>query len=157
MAGSVNKCILIGNLGRDPEIRSTQDGKKIANLSLATSETWNDRQSGERKEKTEWHRVSVFNDRTAGFIEQYVQKGAKLYVEGSLQTRKYTGQDGVEKYTTEIVVGAFKGEVTVLDRAGGGESKGNGDGGSQTRGNYSQRQAPQRQAADPDLSDEIPF
>src|SRR5580700_9603660 len=122
MAGSVNKVILVGNLGRDPEIRNTQDGSKIVNLALATSETWNDRQSGERKEKTEWHRVVIFNDRVADVAERYLKKGAKVYVEGSLQTRKWTDQGGQERYTTEIVIGRFNGQLTMLDgRAGGGE------------------------------------
>jgi single-strand DNA-binding protein len=125
MAGSVNKVILVGNLGKDPEIRSTQDGSKIVNLTLATSETWNDRASGERKEKTEWHRVVIFNDRTADVAEKYLKKGAKIYVEGSLQTRKWTDQQGQERYTTEIVIGRFNGQLTMLDgRSGGGEGGG---------------------------------
>ena len=122
MAGSVNKVILVGNMGKDPEIRSTQDGSKIVNLTLATSETWNDRASGERKEKTEWHRVVIFNDRTADVAERFLKKGAKIYVEGSLQTRKWTDQQGQERYTTEVVIGRFNGAMTMLDgRAGGGE------------------------------------
>jgi single-strand DNA-binding protein len=126
MAGSVNKVILVGNLGKDPEIRSTQDGSKIVNLALATSETWNDRASGERKEKTEWHRVVIFNERIADVAEKYLKKGAKIYVEGALQTRKWTDQSGVEKYTTEIVIGKFRGELTMLSGRGeeGGESGG---------------------------------
>jgi single-strand DNA-binding protein len=131
MAGSVNKVILVGNLGKDPEIRSTQDGNKIVNLTLATSETWNDRASGERKEKTEWHRVVVFNDRVADVAERFLKKGAKIYVEGALQTRKWTDQQGQERYTTEIVIGRFNGQLTMLDgRSGGGESGGYGGGGS---------------------------
>src|ERR1700734_2757989 len=122
MAGSVNKVILVGNLGKDPEVRSTQDGSKIVNLTLATSETWNDRASGERKEKTEWHRVVIFNDRTAHVAEKYLKKGAKIYVEGSLQTRKWTDQQGQERYTTEVVIGRFNGQLTMLDtRSGGGD------------------------------------
>ena len=122
MAGSVNKVILVGNLGKDPEVRSTQDGSKIVNLTLATSETWNDRASGERKEKTEWHRVVVFNDRVADVAERFLKKGAKIYVEGSLQTRKWTDQQGQERYTTEVVIGRFNGQLTMLDtRSGGGE------------------------------------
>ncbi len=122
MAGSVNKVILVGNLGKDPEIRSMQDGTKIANFTLATSETWNDRASGERKEKTEWHRVAVFNERIADVVEKYVKKGAKVYVEGSLQTRKWTDQQGQERYTTEVVIGRFNGQLTMLDtRSGGGD------------------------------------
>jgi single-strand DNA-binding protein len=123
MAGSVNKVILVGNLGRDPEVRNTQDGSKIVNLALATSETWNDKASGERKEKTEWHRVVIFNDRVADVAERYLKKGAKVYVEGSLQTRKWTDQGGQERYSTEIVIGRFNGVLTMLDtRAGGGDS-----------------------------------
>jgi single-strand DNA-binding protein len=124
MAGSVNKVILVGNLGRDPEIRNTQDGSKIVNLALATSETWNDRQSGERKEKTEWHRVVIFNDRVADVAEKYLKKGAKVYVEGSLQTRKWTDQAGQERYSTEVVIGRFNGQLTMLDGRSGGESGG---------------------------------
>jgi single-strand DNA-binding protein len=125
MAGSVNKVILVGNLGRDPEVRNTQDGNKIVNLALATSETWNDKASGERKEKTEWHRVVIFNDRVADVAERYLKKGAKIYVEGTLQTRKWTDQGGQERYTTEIVIGRFNGQLTMLDgRAGGGDSGG---------------------------------
>lgn len=119
MSGSVNKVILVGNVGRDPEIRFTQSGGKIANLSLATSETWRDKQSGERKEKTEWHRISIFDERLADIVEKYVKKGSKLYIEGALQTRKWTGNDGVEKYTTEVVLQRFSGVLTMLDSAGG--------------------------------------
>ena len=130
MAGSVNKVILVGNLGRDPEIRNTQDGSKIVNLALATSETWNDKASGERKERTEWHRVVIFNDRVADVAERFLKKGAKIYVEGSLQTRKWTDQGGQERYTTEIVIGRFNGQLTMLDgRAGGGDSAGYSGGG----------------------------
>src|SRR3954463_5772847 len=125
MAGSVNKVILVGNLGKDPEVRSTQDGSKIVNLTLATSETWNDRTSGERKERTEWHRVVIFNDRVADVAERFLKKGAKIYVEGSLQTRKWTDQQGQERYTTEVVIGRFNGQLTMLDtRSGGGASEG---------------------------------
>jgi single-strand DNA-binding protein len=120
MAGSVNKVILIGNLGRDPEIRTTQDGTKVANLSVATSENWRDKSSGERREKTEWHRVVVFNDRLVDVIERYLKKGAKVYLEGALQTRKWTDQSGAEKYTTEIVLQKYRGELTMLDGRGGG-------------------------------------
>jgi len=129
MAGSVNKVILIGNLGKDPEVRSTQDGSKIVNLTLATSETWNDRASGERKERTEWHRVVIFNERVADVAERFLKKGAKIYVEGSLQTRKWTDQQGQERYTTEVVLGRFNGQLTMLDtRAGGAEAGGFGGG-----------------------------
>ena len=121
MAGSVNKVILVGNLGRDPEIRSTQDGTRIAHLSLATSESWRDRNSGERKERTEWHRVVIFNENIAKVAEQYLKKGSKIYLEGQLQTRKYTDKDGSEKYSTEIVLQRYRGELVMLDGRGDGE------------------------------------
>jgi len=179
MAGSVNKVILVGNLGKDPEVRTTQDGSKIVNLTLATSETWNDRASGERKERTEWHRVVIFNDRIGEVAEKYLRKGAKVYVEGALQTRKWTDQSGQEKYTTEVVIGRFKGELTMLsgrgeEGAGGGGGSGGGwssggggggmgGGGGQRSGSGGGRSgggggspswdAPKRG----DLDDEIPF
>jgi single-strand DNA-binding protein len=131
MAGSVNKVILIGNLGADPEIRRTQDGKPIANLNIATSESWRDRNSGERKEKTEWHRVVIFNEGLCKVAEQYLKKGAKVYIEGALQTRKWTDKDGVEKYSTEIVLQGFNSTLTMLDgrgEGGGGGSMGGGGG-----------------------------
>lgn len=115
MAGSVNKVILVGNLGRDPDIRTTQDGQKIVQLSLATSESWNDRASGERRERTEWHRVVIFNERLADVAERFLRKGRKVFIEGALQTRKWTDQSGQEKYTTEVVIGRFRGELTLLD------------------------------------------
>src|SRR2546429_8660415 len=114
MAGSVNKVILVGNLGRDPEVRSTQDGTKIVNFTLATSETWNDRASGERKERTEWHRVVIFNERLADVAERFLRKGAKVYVEGAMKTRKWTDQGGQEEYTTEEVHSRFRGEKAIL-------------------------------------------
>ena len=114
MSGSVNKVILVGNLGKDPEIRHTQDGKAIANLSLATTESWRDKTSGERKEKTEWHRVVIFNESLAKVAEQYLKKGSSVYIEGQLQTRKWTDKDGAEKYSTEIVLQAFNGTLTML-------------------------------------------
>lgn len=117
MAGSLNRAMLIGNLGRDPEVRSTQDGRKIVQLSIATSESWRDKQSGERKEKTEWHRVVIFNEKIAEVAEKYLRKGAKVFVEGAIQTRKWTDKDGAEKYTTEIVLQAFSGSLTMLDSA----------------------------------------
>src|SRR5712671_3392550 len=123
MAGSVNKVILIGNLGRDPEIRSTQDGTRVANLSVATSESWRDKASGERKERTEWHRVVIFNENLVKIAEQYLKKGSKIYVEGALQTRKWTDQAGVEKYSTEVVLQRFRGELTMLDGAAGGRGQ----------------------------------
>jgi len=122
VAGSVNKVILIGNLGKDPEIRSTNDGTKVASLTLATSENWKDRTSGERRERTEWHRVVIFNDRLVEVVERFLKKGAKIYVEGALQTRKWTDNSGQERYTTEVVLQKFRGELTMLDgRQGGGE------------------------------------
>ncbi|TQV79280.1 single-stranded DNA-binding protein [Denitrobaculum tricleocarpae] len=137
MAGSVNKVILVGNLGRDPEIRSTQDGTKIANLSLATSETWRDRNSGERRERTEWHRVVIFNDRLVDVVEKFLRKGSKIYIEGALQTRKWTDQQGVEKYSTEVVLQRYRGELTMLDgRSEGGQGVGGDYGGGQGGGNY---------------------
>lgn len=115
MAGSVNKVILVGNVGKDPEIRATNDGAKIASFSLATSESWKDKNTGEYKDKTEWHRVVVFNENISNIVEKYVKKGNKVYVEGALQSKKYTGSDGVEKNITEIVITRFKGEVSILD------------------------------------------
>ena len=129
MAGSVNKVILVGNLGRDPEVRNSQDGAKIVQLSLATSESWKDRQSGDRREKTEWHRVVIFNPNLADVAEKYLRKGSKVYIEGQLQTRKWQDQSGAEKYTTEIVIGRFKGELTLLDGRGEGGGGGGGAGG----------------------------
>jgi single-strand DNA-binding protein len=164
MAGSVNKVILVGNLGRDPEIRSTQDGMRIANLNLATSESWRDKMSGERKEKTEWHRVVIFNDRLTELAEKYLRKGSKVYVEGALQTRKWTDQQGQERYSTEVVLTRFRGELTMLDgardRAGGAAEVGYDEGGY----NEMPRAAgspmsggPARGGRSADLDDEIPF
>jgi len=129
MAGSVNKVILVGNLGREPEARKMQDGNPVVNLSVATSESWKDKNTGERREKTEWHRVVIFNDRLAEVAQKYLRKGSKIYIEGQLQTRKWTDQSGVEKYSTEVVLQRFRGELQMLDRAGEG-----GGGG----GDYSQ-------------------
>jgi single-strand DNA-binding protein len=126
MAGSVNKVILVGNLGRDPEIRSMQSGDKVCNLSVATSERWKDRNSGEMKEKTEWHRVVVFDQKLAEVAEKYLKKGAKVFLEGQLQTRKWTDNSGVEKYTTEVVLQRFRGELVMLDSRGGGDGGGGG-------------------------------
>jgi single-strand DNA-binding protein len=123
MAGSVNKVILVGNLGKDPEVHRTQDSTKIVNLSLATSETWNDRATGERKERTEWHRVVVFNDRIADVAERFLKKGSKIYVEGSLQTRKWSDQSSEERYSTEIVIGRFRGELTMLGGRGDSDTE----------------------------------
>ena len=139
MAGSVNKVILIGNVGADPEIRRTQDGRPIANLRIATSETWRDRNSGERKEKTEWHTVVVFNEGLCKVVEQYVKKGAKLYIEGALQTRKWQDQNGNDRYSTEVVLQGFNSTLTMLDGRGegGGVSRGGGGGaGDFGGGNY---------------------
>lgn len=166
MAGSVNKVILVGNVGKDPEVRNSQDGSKIVSFSLATSETWNDRASGERKERTEWHRVVVFNDRIGDVVEKYVRKGSKLYVEGAMQTRKWTDQSGVEKYSTEVVIGKFRGELTLLDSRGGGEGASGGEGGGyQPRERASAAAKPgasrgpawEAPKAGGDLDDEIPF
>jgi single-strand DNA-binding protein len=120
MAGSVNKVILVGNLGKDPEIRRTQDGRPIANLRVATTETWRDKASGERREKTEWHSVVIFNENLCRIAEQYLKKGAKVYIEGQLQTRKWQGQDGQDRYSTEVVLQNFNGVLTMLDSRGAG-------------------------------------
>ena len=161
MAGSVNKVILVGNLGRDPEIRSMQSGEEIAQLSLATSENWRDKASGERKEKTEWHRVVIFNENLVKVAKQYLKKGSKVYLEGQLQTRKWTDKDGAEKYTTEVVLQRYRGELTMLDGREGGGGMGDSGGGSSGMGGggggggsgRSSGPAPKRD----DLDDEIPF
>jgi single-strand DNA-binding protein len=127
MAGSVNKVVLVGNLGRDPEVRNAQSGIKIVNLAVATSDTWNDKASGERKEQTEWHRVVIMNDRLAEVAEKYLRKGSKVYLEGKLQTRKWTDQSGQEKYTTEVLLGRFGGELVLLDRPASGGAGGTDD------------------------------
>ena len=168
MAGSVNKVILIGNLGADPEIRRTQDGRPIANLRIATSETWRDKATGERKEKTEWHRVVVFNEGLCKVIEQYVKKGSKVYIEGALQTRKWQDKDGQDRYSTEVVLQGFNSVLTMLDsRAGGGSSGGDFGGGNEDFGSSGPSGggggAPRRQPAmagggrNNDMDDEIPF
>ncbi|MDK1489459.1 single-stranded DNA-binding protein [Sinorhizobium sp. 7-81] len=136
MAGSVNKVILIGNVGADPEIRRTQDGRPIANLRIATSETWRDRNSGERREKTEWHNVVVFNEGLCKVVEQYVKKGAKLYIEGQLQTRKWQDQNGNDRYTTEVVLQGFNSTLTMLDGRGEGGGSGVSRGGGDFGGGY---------------------
>jgi single-strand DNA-binding protein len=162
MAGSVNKVILVGNLGRDPEIRSTQDGTRVANLSVATSESWRDKNSGERRERTEWHRVVVFNDRLVEICERYLKKGSKIYIEGALQTRKWTDQSGQEKYTTEVVLQKFRGELTMLDGRGGGGAGDSDDAGGGFSDN-SGGSGPGRMGRAPagagggDLDDDIPF
>ncbi len=134
MAGSLNKVTLIGNLGRDPEMRSTQDGSRIATFTVATSDTWRDRVSGERKERTEWHRIVIFNERLAEIAEKYLRKGSKVYLEGALQTRKWTDQGGQERTTTEIVLPKFRGELTMLDGMGG--SRGGAAGGQATDSDF---------------------
>ena len=179
MAGSVNKVILVGNLGRDPEVRSTQDGTKIVNFTLATSERWRDRSSGEQRERTEWHRVVIFNENLARIAEQYLRKGSSVYVEGQLQTRKWTDQNGQEKYTTEVVLQRFRGELTLLGGRGegggggggggygggddfgggygGGQSGGGQSGGGQGGGGRSGGGGPAPMGGPGDLDDEIPF
>lgn len=158
MAGSVNKVILVGNLGRDPEIRSTQDGTQIANLSIATSETWRDRQSGERKERTEWHRVVIFNENLVKVVQQYLKKGSKVYLEGQLQTRKWTDQSGQEKYSTEVVLPRFRGELTMLDgRSGGSDDYSSGAGGGMGGGSSAGGRGQTAGSKAPEFDDEIPF
>ena len=149
MAGSVNKVILVGNLGKDPEIRRTQDGRPIANLSIATSETWRDKATGERKEKTEWHRVVIFSEPLCKIVEQYLKKGAKVYIEGALQTRKWTDQSGVEKYSTEVVLQGFNSTLTMLDgrSGGGGGSFGSDDSGGDFGSGGPASSAPRRAVA----------
>ena len=175
MAGSVNKVILVGNLGRDPETRRLGSGDPVVNLRLATSESWKDKASGERKEKTEWHSVVIYNENLARVAEQYLRKGSKVYIEGQLQTRKWTDNSGVEKYTTEVVLQRFRGEMTILDgRGGGGDggaedegggqiSRGGGDyGGGRSQGGGERRQPPAPSGGGAprgnyDLDDDIPF
>ena len=155
MSGSINKVILVGNLGRDPEIRTLNSGDRVANLSIATSESWRDRTSGEKREPTEWHRVVIFNDNLVKVAENYLRKGSKVYIEGAIQTRKYQDASGAEKFSTEIVLQKFRGELTMLDGRGEGGAAGEGDFGGYSSG--------PRQAAGPketftaDLDDEIPF
>ena len=166
MAGSVNKVILVGNLGKDPEVRRMQNGNPVVNLTVATSDTWRDKGTGERKEKTEWHRVVIFSEGLAKVAEQYLKKGAKVYIEGALQTRKWTDQSGAEKYTTEVVLQGFNATLTMLDgRSGGGSGGGGGYGGDDMGDSFGggQSSPPQRRvAAAPaggrsDMDDDIPF
>jgi single-strand DNA-binding protein len=163
MAGSVNKVILVGNLGRDPEIRHTQDGRPIANLRIATSENWRDKATGERKERTEWHSVVIFNENLAKIAEQYLKKGAKVFIEGQLQTRKWTDQQGQERYTTEVVLQGFNGNLTMLDSRGGGASDSAGFSGGDDFGQASPMDRPRAstggksQSFVRDLDDEVPF
>ena len=149
MAGSVNKAIIVGNVGKDPEVRSTNDGREIATLTVATSESWKDKSTGEKKEKTEWHRVVIFNDGLVNLVKNYVKKGSKLYIEGALHTRKWTDKDGVERYTTEIVLQGFGSVITMLD-------KNNGGGGNNSSESNDQPQQSSPSNSD-QLDDEVPF
>ena len=164
MAGSVNKVILVGNLGRDPEVRRLNSGEPVVNLRIATSENWKDKTTGERKEKTEWHSVVIFNENLARVAEQYLRKGSKVYIEGQLQTRKWTDQSGQEKYTTEVVLQRFRGELTLLDSRGGGGEASDDDRGS--RGEFGRSSPMEKRPAmadtggsrfASDLDDDIPF
>ena len=170
MAGSVNKVILVGNLGRDPEVRRLNNGEPVVNLRIATSETWKDKATGERKEKTEWHSVVIFNENLGRVAEQYLKKGSKVYIEGQLQTRKWTDQQGVEKYSTEVVLQRFRGDLTILDgRSGGGASEfGDEEGGGQISrgGDFGSSSPMERRSPAPasgggskygDIDDDIPF
>ena len=170
MAGSVNKVILVGNLGADPEIRRTQDGRPVANLRLATSESWKDKTTGERREKTEWHRVVIFNENLCRIAEQYLKKGSKVFIEGQLQTRKWQDQSGQDRYSTEVVLQGFRGELTLLDRAGGAAGAGGSGGGelgADEAGGEFGSSGPTRKVAAAagagarsprgDMDDEIPF
>jgi single-strand DNA-binding protein len=175
MSGSVNKVILVGNLGRDPEFTQTQDGRRFGRLSIATSERWRDRGSGERREQTEWHRVVIFNENLVDVAERFLRKGSKVYIEGQLQTRKWQDQSGADRYSTEVVLGRFRGELTMLDGrqdgesgSGGGYSGGDyggsssgGGGGQRSSGGGQQRSSGggggESRAAPMDLDDDIPF
>lgn len=166
MAGSVNKVILVGNLGRDPEVRSFPNGGKVCNLRIATSETWRDRNTGERKERTEWHSVAIFNENLAKIAEQYLKKGSKVYVEGQLETRKWQDQSGADRYTTEVVLRQFRGELTLLDGRDGGGGGGfdddrggghGGPGGGYGSGGHGGGQGGGQGGGRSDLDDEIPF
>jgi single-strand DNA-binding protein len=172
MAGSVNKVILIGNLGADPEVRHTQDGRSICNLRLATTDTWRDKQSGERREKTEWHSVVVFNEQLGKIAQQYLKKGAKVYIEGQLQTRKWQDNSGNDRYTTEVVLQNYNGQLTMLDgRSGGasgfndgghadfdtGSSEGSRSGGFKSSSAGKSRESLAPKSFEKDLDDEIPF
>ena len=156
MAGSVNKVILVGNLGKDPEVRSFQNGGRVASFSVATSETWKDKASGERKERTEWHRISVMNDNLVTVCERYLKKGAKVYIEGQLETRKWQDKDGQERTTTEVVLRPYRGELTMLDSKGGnGGGYGGNDAPAMDQGGFGGGSS--SSAALPDLDDDIPF
>lgn len=161
MAGSINKVILVGNLGKDPEVRRLGSGEPVVNLRIATSESWRDKQSGERKERTEWHSVVIFNEQLAKVAEQYLKKGSKVYLEGQLQTRKWTDQSGQEKYTTEVVLQRYRGELTMLDGRGGGgemEDRSGGYGGGDDFGGGRKRVAEgPKESFSKDFDDDIPF
>ncbi|SFC55961.1 single-stranded DNA-binding protein [Tropicimonas isoalkanivorans] len=165
MAGSVNKVILVGNLGRDPEVRTFQNGGKVCNLRIATSENWKDRNTGERRERTEWHSVAIFSEPLARIAEQYLRKGSKVYIEGQLETRKWQDQSGQDRYTTEVVLRPYRGELTLLDGRGGGEGggySGGGGGGYEDRGGYGGGQqggygGGASSGGGSDMDDEIPF
>ena len=171
MAGSVNKVILIGNLGADPEVRHTQDGRSICNLRLATTDTWRDKQSGERREKTEWHSVVIFNEQLGKIAQQYLKKGAKVYIEGQLQTRKWQDNSGNDRYTTEVVLQNYNGQLTMLDGRGGasgfndgghadfdaGSSEGSRSGGFKSSSAGKNRESSAPKSFEKDLDDEIPF
>jgi len=169
MAGSVNKVIIVGNLGKDPEVRSFSNGGKVCNMSIATSETWKDKQSGERKERTEWHRVAIFSEPLVRVAEQYLKKGSKVYIEGQLETRKWQDQNGQDKYSTEVVLRPYRSELTMLDGRNDGGGGGGGGGGYDQqggdRGGYSQGggggysggSEPPRENYSNDMDDEIPF
>ena len=160
MAGSVNKVILLGNLGQDPVVRTSQDGNKIVQLSIATSERWKDRNSGEQREKTEWHRVVIFNENLSNIAEQYLKKGSTIFVEGQLQTRKWQDQNGIDKYTTEIVLGRFRGELAMIGNRN--DNAGISDGQENISNNNNMSETSQKDTNPPiggagDLDDEIPF
>ncbi len=167
MAGSVNKVILVGNLGKDPKVSRLNSGDQVVNFTLATSETWRDKASGERKERTEWHNIVVFNENLGKIVEQYCKKGSKVYLEGQLQTRKWTDQSGVEKYTTEIVLQRFRGELTLLDSRSGGEGRESFGGGEERGPSFGRSSPAERRPAlaasggggggGADIDDDIPF
>ncbi|MEQ3650781.1 single-stranded DNA-binding protein [Hyphomonas sp.] len=159
MAGSVNKVILVGNVGQDPEVRQFQNGGQVASFSLATSETWKDKNTGERKEKTEWHRVSVFSEGLVRVVQNYIKKGSKLYIEGQLETRKWQDKDGQDRYTTEVVLRGFNSTLTMLDgrNEGGGRSSGNDFGGHQGQSGGPRQMSGPQESFSQDLDDEIPF
>lgn len=150
MSGSVNKVLLVGNLGRDPEVRTTAGGQKIVNLSIATSDSWNDKVSGQRKERTEWHKVVILNENVGGIAERYLRKGSKCYVEGQLQTRKWQDQSGQDRYSTEIIIGSRRGELTLLDSAPNASQQ-------SQQAAYNRDPMPKRQNTSPGFGDEVPF